>query len=44
MPGVAGLYVAGDWVGREGLLFDASAASAAEAARLVLADAVRAAA
>jgi phytoene dehydrogenase-like protein len=41
---VAGLFVAGDWVGREGLLFDASAASAAEAARLVLADSVRAAA
>jgi phytoene dehydrogenase-like protein len=44
VPGVAGLYVAGDWVGREGLLFDASAASAVEAARLVLADGVRAAA
>jgi phytoene dehydrogenase-like protein len=44
VPGIAGLYVAGDWVGREGLLFDASAASASEAARLVLADSVRAAA
>jgi phytoene dehydrogenase-like protein len=44
VPGIAGLYVAGDWVGREGLLFDASAASASEAARLVLADPVRAAA
>ena len=44
VPGIAGLFIAGDWVGCEGLLFDASAASAAEAARLVLADSVRAAA
>jgi phytoene dehydrogenase-like protein len=44
VPGVAGLYVAGDWVGREGLLADASVASAVEATRLVLAGPVRAAA
>jgi phytoene dehydrogenase-like protein len=44
VPGVGGLYVAGDWVGREGLLADASVGSAAEAARLVLEDRVRAAA
>lgn len=44
VPGIGGLYVAGDWVGREGLLFDASAASATEAARLVVAESVRAAA
>jgi phytoene dehydrogenase-like protein len=44
VPGVAGLYVAGDWVGPEGLLADASVASAARAAELALADAVRAAA
>jgi hypothetical protein len=30
---VEGLFVAGDWVGREGLLVDASLASAREAAR-----------
>lgn len=34
--GVPGLYAAGDWVGEEGLLFDASMASAEVAARLVL--------
>jgi phytoene dehydrogenase-like protein len=32
-----GVYLAGDWVGSEGVLADASAASAEEAARLVLA-------
>jgi phytoene dehydrogenase-like protein len=32
------VYLAGDWVGREGMLADASAASAAEAARSVLAE------
>jgi phytoene dehydrogenase-like protein len=31
-----GLFVAGDWVGREGLLVDASLASAKEAARLAI--------
>jgi len=44
VPGVRGLYVAGDWVGGEGLLADASVASAAEAARRVVADSVRQAA
>jgi phytoene dehydrogenase-like protein len=34
VPGVRGLYVAGDWVGNEGLLADASLASAARAAEL----------
>jgi phytoene dehydrogenase-like protein len=32
---VPGLFVAGDWVGQEGLLVDASLASAREAARLI---------
>jgi phytoene dehydrogenase-like protein len=36
VAGVEGLYVAGDWVGDEGLLADASAASAKRAATLVL--------
>ena len=31
------VFLAGDWVGTEGMLADASAASAAESARLVLA-------
>jgi len=44
VPGVRGLYVAGDWVGCEGLLADASVASAAEASRLVVTQAVAAAA
>jgi len=34
VPGLPGLYVAGDWVGAEGLLADASLASARRAARL----------
>lgn len=34
VPDVDGLFVAGDWVGGEGLLADASLASAREAARL----------
>ena len=38
VPGVRGLYVAGDWVGPEGLLSDASLASARRAADLILAD------
>ena len=37
VPDVPGLYVAGDWVGPEGMLADASLASARRAARLVLA-------
>ena len=36
VPGTAGLYLAGDWVGPEGFLVDASMASARKAARLVL--------
>lgn len=36
VPGVDGLYVAGDWVGPEGLLADASVASAKRAAELVM--------
>ena len=36
VPDVPGLFVAGDWVGREGLLVDASLASAKAAAELVV--------
>lgn len=36
VEGVSGLYLAGDWVGEDGLLVDASAASAARAAELML--------
>ncbi len=36
VPGISGLYLAGDWVWAEGLLVDASLASAKEAARLIL--------
>lgn len=36
VPGRDGVYVAGDWVGAEGWLADAAAASARAAARLVL--------
>jgi len=35
VPGIEGLYVAGDWVGAEGLLADASVASGKRAAQLV---------
>ncbi|MCB0166731.1 MAG: NAD(P)/FAD-dependent oxidoreductase [Anaerolineae bacterium] len=35
VPGMAGLYVAGDWVGPVGMLSDASFASAKQAANLV---------
>ena len=38
VPGVRGLYVAGDWVGPEGILSDASLASARRATELILAD------
>jgi phytoene dehydrogenase-like protein len=38
VPGIAGLYLAGDWVGPEGFLVDASVASARRAARLLLED------
>jgi uncharacterized protein with NAD-binding domain and iron-sulfur cluster len=37
-PGVYNLYLAGDWVGPEGFLVDASVASARRAARLLLQD------
>jgi phytoene dehydrogenase-like protein len=37
VPEWPGIYLAGDWIGAEGVLADASAASAAEAARWVLA-------
>jgi phytoene dehydrogenase-like protein len=36
-PGIAGLYLAGDWIGAEGFLADASMASALQAAQLALA-------
>ncbi|MCA1558165.1 MAG: FAD-dependent oxidoreductase, partial [Acidobacteria bacterium] len=36
VPGMENLYVAGDWVGDEGMLLDASVASAHHAAQLVL--------
>ena len=38
VQGLSNLYLAGDWVGPEGFLADASTASAREAARLVLED------
>jgi phytoene dehydrogenase-like protein len=38
VPGIAGLYLAGDWVGPEGFLVDASVASARSVARLALED------
>ena len=38
VPGISNLYLAGDWVGPEGFLADASTASARKAARLVLED------
>lgn len=37
VPGLANLYLAGDWIGSEGFLADASMASARQAARLLLA-------
>jgi phytoene dehydrogenase-like protein len=37
VAGIDGLYVAGDWVGDQGLLLDAAVASAERAARLALA-------
>ena len=36
MPGIAGLYLAGDWIGSEGYLLDASLASARAAAQLIV--------
>src|SRR5919107_4932587 len=38
VPGLDNLYLAGDWVGSEGFLVDASMASAHRAAELVLED------
>ena len=38
VPGLENLFLAGDWVGSEGFLVDASVASARSAARLVLED------
>ncbi len=35
VPGVRGLYLAGDWVGPEGMLADAALASARRAAELL---------
>jgi phytoene dehydrogenase-like protein len=37
VPDVKGLFIAGDWVGGEGLLVDASLASARESAELIVA-------
>jgi len=42
VPGVPGLYVAGDWVGPHGMLADASLASGRQAAMAALDDAPRA--
>jgi phytoene dehydrogenase-like protein len=39
VPGLAGAFVAGDWVGPQGMLADAAVASAREAARLAIAHA-----
>ncbi len=36
MPGFSNVFLAGDWVGGEGMLADASAASASDAADRVL--------
>jgi phytoene dehydrogenase-like protein len=41
VPGIEGLYVAGDWVGAEGLLADASVASGKRAAALVVSKAIK---
>lgn len=38
IPGIANLYLAGDWIGSEGFLADASMASARKAAQLILQD------
>ena len=40
VPGLEDLYLAGDWVGPEGFLVDASVASARRAAGLALEDGV----
>ncbi len=41
VPGIEGLYIAGDWVGTEGLLADASVASGKLAAELVASQALK---
>ena len=38
VPGVPGLYVVGDWVGPEGVLSDASLASAKSASQMIIAN------
>ena len=38
VPGLANLYLAGDWIGPEGFLVDASMASARQVAHLLLQD------
>jgi phytoene dehydrogenase-like protein len=38
VPGIEGLYLAGDWVGPEGFLVDASVASARRTAELLAGD------
>jgi phytoene dehydrogenase-like protein len=43
VPGIANLYVAGDWVGPDGMLADASLASARRAAHAAVRDATAAA-
>ena len=37
LPDAPGVFIAGDWVGDEGMISDASAASAMEAARAIVA-------
>lgn len=44
VPGIQGLYVAGDWVGAEGLLADASVASGKRAAEMAASKTLKAAA
>lgn len=41
VPHITGLYLAGDWIGQEGYLLDASMASARQAAHLLLRDELR---
>jgi phytoene dehydrogenase-like protein len=38
VPGIPGLFVAGDWVGPSGILADAALASAEAAARMIVAE------
>jgi hypothetical protein len=37
LPDAPGVFIAGDWVGEEGMISDASAASAVQAARAIVA-------